>query len=104
MKRIYTAADLAQAYLLSHLLARAGIDHYIANEHLLAGAGELPFPDTYPVIWLYDAEDTTQARRIVDEFERTPERDDSWRCAACGEGNPASFELCWRCGCVNALE
>jgi len=102
MKRIYTATDVTQAYLLSQLLARAGIGHYLANEHLQGGAGELPFAAIYPVIWLYDDAEDVRARRIVEDFERVPPGGD-WRCTGCGEDNPSTFDLCWRCGVTSPL-
>ena len=39
---IYTAANVAQAHLLTGLLEEQGIRALVANEHLAAGAGELP--------------------------------------------------------------
>jgi hypothetical protein len=98
MKKLYTAADLPQAYLISHLLEQAGIAHYISNENLQGGVGELPFTHTYPDLWLYDATDYPRAREIIDCFERAPPQREGWRCHACGEDNPPAFELCWRCG------
>jgi hypothetical protein len=97
MKKVYTAADLPQAYLLSHLLEQAGIAHYISNESLQGGVGELPFTQTYPALWLYDAADYPRARAIIDRFENT-QQGEGWRCRACGEDNPPAFELCWKCG------
>lgn len=98
MKKLYTAADLPQAYLLSHQLDEAGIAHYISNENLQGGLGELPFTQTYPVLWLYDAADHVRARAIIDRFEAAPAPREGWGCQACGEGNPPGFELCWKCG------
>lgn len=98
MKKVYSAANLSQAYLLSHLLEQAGIAHYISNEYLQAGVGELPFPDTYPAVWLFDAGDYARARSVIEGFEQASTRQGVWRCGACGEDNPPTFELCWNCG------
>jgi hypothetical protein len=98
MKKVYSAADLPQAHLLSHLLDHAGIAHYIANEYLQAGVGELPFTDTYPAIWLFDAVDYARARSVIEGFERASTRQGAWCCGVCGEDNPPTFELCWSCG------
>jgi len=97
MKKVYTAADLPQAYLLSHLLEQAGIGHYIANENLQGGVGELPFTHTYPALWVYDTADYVRARAIIVRFEEAPPQSEGWRCRSCGEGNPPAFELCWKC-------
>ncbi|MBK8163939.1 MAG: DUF2007 domain-containing protein [Gammaproteobacteria bacterium] len=98
MRKVYSAADLPQAYLLSHLFDQAGIAHYISNENLQGGVGELPFTHTYPALWLLDEADLERARAIIEGFERTPPRQDSWHCTACGEENPPTFEMCWKCG------
>jgi hypothetical protein len=97
MKKVYTAADLPQAYLLSHLFEQAGIAHYISNENLQGGVGELPFTHTYPALWLLDAADYARARSIIVRFEEAPQHE-VWRCRSCGEDNPPAFELCWKCG------
>jgi hypothetical protein len=97
MKRVYSAADLPQAYLLSHLLDEAGIAHYVANVNLQGGVGELPFTQTYPAIWLYDETDYARARSIIGDFEAASNRPGHWRCSACGEDNPLTFDLCWNC-------
>ncbi|MCC6207293.1 MAG: DUF2007 domain-containing protein [Gammaproteobacteria bacterium] len=100
MHKLYSAADLQQAYLLSHLLRQAGIAHYISNENLQGGVGELPFTHTYPAIWLFDEADRVRARTIIEAFEQAATRqEDAWRCAACGEDSPGTFETCWKCGC-----
>ncbi len=99
MKKLYTAADLQQAYLLSHLLEQAGIAHYISNENLQGGVGELPFTHTYPTLWLFDETDEKRATAIIGVFERAATgQGNGWRCAACGEDNPGTFETCWKCG------
>lgn len=99
MLKLYSAADLQQAHLLSHLLEQAGIAHYIANENLQGGVGELPFTQTYPAIWLFDETDREQAQAIIAAFEQAGTRQgDGWRCGACGEDNPGTFETCWKCG------
>lgn len=99
MLKLYSAADLQQAHLLSHLLGQAGIAHYISNENLQGGVGELPFTQTYPAIWLFDEADREQAQAIIAAFEQAGTRQgDAWRCGACGEDNPGTFETCWKCG------
>lgn len=99
MKKLYTAADLQQAYLLSHLLDQAGIAHYISNENLQGGVGELPFTHTYPALWLFDEADGKRAATIIGAFEQAATgRGSGWCCAACGEENPGTFEMCWKCG------
>lgn len=101
MYRFYSAANLHEAHLILHLLDLAGIEARVFNEHALGATGEIPFTHSYPELWLADARDLTRAREIVRAYEQ-PAATETRACPACGEENPANFELCWRCG--DALE
>lgn len=99
MKKLYSAANLQDAHLLSHLLDEAGIEHHIFNENLQGGVGELPFTHTYPEIWIVDETDLERATGIVSSFEQPDARaGEIVKCGECGEENPGSFEICWHCG------
>lgn len=50
-----------------------------------------------PQVWVEDPARFERARALIDEYlARNP-----WappkRCPACGEENPAAFEICWKC-------
>jgi len=98
MQKLYTAANLQDAYLLAGRLALAGIEVRILNEHAHGGLGELPFTHVYPEIWLLEPADAARARDILAEHEQGAPQAGARRCRACDEENPAGFELCWRCG------
>jgi len=95
--RFCTAANLPEAHLLVRLLAEAGIAARILNEHAQGGTGELPFTQTWPEIWLERETDLVRADEVRRHFERGAEEAPRC-CAQCGEQNPGSFELCWKCG------
>ncbi|UCH54187.1 MAG: DUF2007 domain-containing protein [Pseudomonadota bacterium] len=101
MQKLYSAANLAEAYLVRELLARAGIAVRVFNEHAQGGLGEIPFTQAFPELWIENSGDATRALEVVREYEHAlhdarPAR----RCTVCAEENPASFELCWRCGAL----
>lgn len=98
MKKIYSAANLPEAHLISHLLEEAGIDHHIFNENLQGGVGELPFTHTYPDIWIVDEAQGERAMEIIRSYEAPRPEGEPAKCGACGEDNPAGFEVCWSCG------
>lgn len=98
MYRLCTAANLPEAHLLLHRLTESGIDACVLNEHAQGGLGEIPFTHAYPEIWILEETDEPRARRIVAEFEQIPASPDTAKCTACGEMNPTTFEICWRCG------
>ncbi len=98
MVRIYSAANLPEAYLLLGLLAEAGIRARVLNEYAQGGMGEIPFPNACPEIWVEREGDRERALAIVRDYERRSNELQSVDCGACGEENPSSFETCWRCG------
>ncbi len=97
MHKLYTAANLPEAYLVLELLRAAGIEAHVFNENAQGGLGEIPFTHAYPELWLANDADIGRARRVIGEYERSTAGADV-RCAACGEQNPGSFQICWHCG------
>lgn len=97
MRRLYTASNLPEAYLLLHMLESEGIAARVFNENAQGGVGELPFTHTYPELWVENY-DLDRARGVVEQFEQPKVRLESFKCAHCGEQNPETFDLCWNCG------
>lgn len=98
MKRLYSAASLAEAYLLRDMLSDAGIRARVLNEHAQGGLGEIPFTHTYPEIWIERDHEMERAQKLVGEFEARHESEVYVDCPRCGEQNPENFETCWHCG------
>lgn len=97
MRRLYAAANLPEAYLVLELLRTAGIEARVFNENAQGGLGEIPFTHAYPELWLINEADFSRARQVITEYERSSVGNDV-ACAACGEQNPGSFQVCWHCG------
>jgi hypothetical protein len=97
VKRVHTAATLAEAHLLVDLLADRGIRARIFNANASSLAGELPIDAAMPQVWVDDPADASRAREVIEEFRRMPAKPIR-KCPACGEDNPGSFDLCWNCG------
>lgn len=97
MERVYVAANLQEAYLILHRIQHAGIGARVLNEHAASGLGDLPFTHIHPEVWVEDPRDAPQARALVREYEAIEAQPHDVRCAQCGEDNPHTFELCWRC-------
>jgi hypothetical protein len=98
MKRLCRASSLPDAHILRGVLQEAGIETLVFNENAQSGAGQLPVNEACPELWLVREQDLARAREVVKAFERAPQVTGSVACAACGEDNPANFELCWGCG------
>ena len=84
--------------LLVDLLVQHGIRARVLNANASSIVGELPIEASLPQVWIDDPRNEERARATIEAYQRTrhlgPPRD----CAACGEENPSSFDLCWACG------
>ncbi len=98
MERLYSAANLPEAYLIRDLLAEVGVRTQILNENAQGGVGEIPFTETYPEIWVERKNDMERARRVITEYESRSVSAGYVDCPRCGEQNPENFETCWHCG------
>lgn len=100
MIKLYTATDLADATLLVDQLARSGVRARVRNSDLCSLAGELPFAQVLPQVWLERDGDEYAGNSILEDYlmrKNLPIGEDR-KCPECGEDNPANFELCWQCG------
>jgi len=97
MKKVHAATNLPEAHVLVDVLADRGIRARIFNANASSLAGELPIEASLPQVWVEDPADAARAKEVIDEFLRRP-AGPTKKCPACGEENPASFELCWNCG------
>ena len=97
MTRIYRAENLAEAYLVSHLLKHHGIANQVFNEFANGAVGELPFTHTWPEVWIKNDRDEATAREII--ANRVQREADAGQivCSECGENSPANFDFCWNC-------
>ena len=102
MKRIYTAANLADAHLVRDLLRQAGISAHIFNEYAMAAMGDVPLGSAYPQIWIPQPQQEQHARAVIAEFEKRSPQTAIKICSHCGETSPGEFELCWNCGAALA--
>ena len=80
------------------LLADRGIRARVLNANASSLAGELPIDQSLPQLWVDDPVDAERAREVIDSFRSGTSHHGTRQCPACGEDNPASFDLCWSCG------
>jgi Putative prokaryotic signal transducing protein len=98
MKRLYVARSRIDAYLVRDRLAHADIAAHVFNEHTQSIVGDVPPDVAQPQVWLDDDADLARANAVLADFARERMRTGVLHCAHCGEDNPATFELCWKCG------
>lgn len=106
MKLLYTSLNLTEIGLLRGLLESHGIKCTVRNEMLSTLAGEVPFTECAPQLWVRSDGDLPRARDILEDFNREPDAPQRpWTCPDCGEQVDGQFAACWNCGrCIDAVE
>lgn len=92
---LYTNENRLLVNHMHNLLVQAEVEHYLKNEFLSAGAGELAPMDTWLEIWVEKSR-YHQAKQVINqsfESDNTPD----WLCSICHEANGSSFGSCWQC-------
>ena len=97
MLRLMRAPNIAIAALWVDALRHAGIEASMQRYYLSSVAGELPPDQCLPEIWLTHDEQEAQARTLLRDLARVPQR--RWMCV-CGELVEGGFEQCWNCGAM----
>jgi hypothetical protein len=92
--------DRTQAYLLRDILAMNGITAHVFNEHMSSIVGDVPPEVALPQVWLDDDDDHVRALKVLREYGIRRNRSGVLFCPACREENPATFEICWKCGAM----
>lgn len=97
--RLISSFDTVHLVLVEGLLVEAGIMVERRNFMLAAGAGDLPFIDVTPELWVA-VRDHGLATGILDQLKQdeveTPP--DPRACPRCGETIEVQFAQCWHCG------
>ena len=97
MIRVWRAHNVVEATHLCNVLESAGIRAFLRNENLSRVAGEVPFDQTWPEVWIFDDTQAAAAQQWIDQIRR-PRYAPGWTCAHCNEWLEGQFTACWNCG------
>ena len=81
------------------ILESSDIATFMKNQFGTSGAGELPFVEVIPQLWVLNEADVERARTLISELQK-PESGEQltrWLCAKCGIQQEAAFTHCWKC-------
>jgi hypothetical protein len=99
MKRLVVSQSLVEVESLKEFLGADGILCTIRNQQGSSLAGEVPFVEVFPELWVISDADFDRAKELLeeqgsgDEVERP-----MWVCTGCGERHVGLFTACWKCG------
>lgn len=102
MKELLREPDPIRLGHLRSILESRGIAVSVRheNESDILGLQRFERPKYWPALCVVDDADHAEAMEILRQL-RTDDAELSDReltCNACGEPNPANFEVCWNCG------
>ena len=105
MRKVHSADSIVEIAHLRNVLQTAGIDCIVRNERLATLAGEIPFVECWPELWVCRSGDALRARGLIDlALAAADDEGPAWTCAGCGETVEPQFAVCWRCGADHNAE
>jgi hypothetical protein len=96
VKRVYRAASLLQVAHARNVLITAGIECELRNVHLAGALGDLPMMETWPQLYVNDADERYALGALAHAAAVQP--GSPWTCEECRELLEPQFTTCWRCG------
>ena len=99
MKKVFVSQNLFEVEMRKKRLEEAGIRCTIKNQRSSGLAGEIPFTEVFPELWvLQDAEYDRACQLLEEETELLSSNQDFWTCPGCSEQLESQFGTCWNCG------
>jgi rubrerythrin len=99
MIKIFEDFDIALVGHFQSVLESNGITTFMKNQFGTSGAGELPFVEVVPQLWVLNEADVESAKALIKTLQESGDQEQSqaWRCAECGTPQEAAFTHCWKC-------
>jgi len=99
IRRIFVSQSLVEVEALKARLEQASIPCFIKNRYSSMLAGDVPFAEVFPELWVINEEDGPRAKELLALWrERPAPGTPDWTCRRCGERHEAQFTSCWKCG------
>jgi len=99
MKQVFVSQHLFEVEMRKEWLEQVGIPCTIKNQRSSGLAGEIPFTEVFPELWVVQDEEYDRARRVLaDGLVALPSNQDGWICPGCEERHESQFAICWKCG------
>jgi len=98
LRKVHTAESLVEIAHLRNLLDAEGIACLVRNDRLGGVAGEIPFVECWPELWVVETGNFLRARALIAEALSAAPAGAPWRCPRCNESIDGQFQVCWNCG------
>lgn len=98
MKKIFVSVNLPEVESLENIMEQSEIPCTIKNQQLAGLAGEVPFVEVFPELWVLRDEDLLKAKDILANWPKAKSlQEKEWICPSCGETIEKEFTACWNC-------
>jgi hypothetical protein len=99
MIKVFEDFDISLVGYYQSVLESNDIGTFMKNQFGTSGAGELPFVEVIPQLWVLDEEKADQAKSLIAELQNPANQSKPlpWKCPDCGEPQEAAFTNCWKC-------
>ncbi|WP_423197931.1 MULTISPECIES: putative signal transducing protein [unclassified Cupriavidus] len=97
MKLLLKTSSLVHAAHCRNVLRAAGFRAELRNTWLAGAAGDIPFQESAPQVWIADDANEAEAWAVLNAAANPPPGP-RWQCSHCDEWHEAQFAACWRCG------
>lgn len=99
MIKVFEDFDVTLVGHYQSVLESNQIATYLKNQFGTSGAGELPFVEVVPQLWVLNDADAGRALALIEELT-DPDNNkvlQAWKCPRCGTPQEAAFTHCWKC-------
>lgn len=98
MRKIYENLEFTRVGHYQSILESEGIRSHLVNIGASASAGEIPFQQVFPELWVVDDAEYERALEVLRPYycHEFPV-DSPWTCPACDEAIEGTFGECWNC-------
>jgi hypothetical protein len=105
MLKVFEDFDITLVGHYQSVLESNGIATFIKNQFGTSGAGELPFTEVIPQLWVLNEADVGRASELIQELHEPANREklQAWNCPACGTPQEANFTHCWKCSAARLI-
>ena len=99
MIKVFEDFDVTLVGHYQSVLESNDIATYMKNQFGTSGAGELPFVEVIPQLWVLNEADEERAIALIRELHdpEAGEQQQPWKCPDCDTPQEAVFTHCWKC-------
>ena len=99
MLKLFVSQSLVEVETRKEVLEQEGILCTVKNQQGSSLAGEVPFAEVFPELWVINDDDFPRAQEFLDNWSKAAATiEKAWTCSGCGEQHTGEFTTCWKCG------